>query len=484
VLFRSLKLAFGSRAWRPLPVVVAIKMVGSRANGSGRLVRTRSRRTALCLLGVGFAAVCSSSGLSPSCYTVPTSFGNYKLNEADVLGSGAYGSVYKCQDASGKGCAVKVIPMWRMQLDNNRENDRAKLEREVDVHKHIGAHPNIVQLLDNIDIEGDVAGWPRWKMITLELAKGGELSDLIKKSGKVDEAKAKHIFKQVVAAMQHVHSKKVIHRDLKADNILLCTDSTSDAALPFVKLIDFGAGHWAKDGPMEATSCTGTLETMAPEVIFARGDEADISDPSQINKLHSIEFRTRPFGINNYAPGPNGKGARVVNMRTEERYKGDPLGQAWKKGVQIGWWVKSVAGQDVTNMDFDDIVDLMGDRLLDNASRGAFDGSYKVTGDNKGKGKVLPKVVQVQLPATIEYAEMKAKPYGPKVDVWSLGCVLYNMVSGKPPFRADEGAIKAGQYAPLAGVSPQLSDLVGKMLVVDSASRASLDDVAAHPWLR
>lgn len=444
---------------------------------------TRRRRLALLL-------ACAALGLSgwrrpgARCYTVPTSFGSgYSLSEANVLGTGAYGSVYECNDQTGTSRAVKVIPMWRMQLDNKREQMRGKLEEEIGVHRHIGPHPNIVQLVDSIDIEGDVAGWPRWKMIVLELAKGGELGDLISKEGRIDEGKAKHIFKQVVAATQHLHARRVIHRDLKTDNILLCTGSSPDPSRPTVKLIDFGAGAWAKDGPFQATGCVGTLETMAPEVILSRGDDFDPTDPSQVEGTHEIEFRVRPFGIRKYAPGPNGKGARVIAMNEEERYKGDPLAQAWRKGVQSGWVVKSVGGVDVTQMAFDDILDLMGDRLLDNSSRGAFDGSFAVTGDNKGKGKVLPKVTMVDLPVTIEYAELKKRPYDAKVDVWSLGVILYNMVVGQAPFAVDEAAILAGTYPPPTGASPQLVDLISKMLVRDPAARLSLDQVAVHPWL-
>uniref|UniRef100_A0A7S4RQZ0 Protein kinase domain-containing protein n=1 Tax=Alexandrium monilatum TaxID=311494 RepID=A0A7S4RQZ0_9DINO len=449
------------------------------------LARTQRRRRLQLLLASAAAAV----GLSwrwpvPRCYTVPAAFGSgYKLQESKVLGTGAYGSVYECEDQGGTSRAVKVIPMWRMQLDNKREEMRAKLEQEIDVHRHIGPHPNIVQLVDAVDIEGDVAGWPRWKMIVLELAKGGELGDLIQREGKISEDKAKHIMKQAVAAMQHLHARRVIHRDLKTDNILLCPDSSADPNRPAVKLIDFGAGFWAREGPLEASGCVGTLETMAPEVILSRGDDFDASDPSQISATHQVEFRVRPFGIRKYAPGPSGRGARVVEMITEERYKGDPLGQAWKKGVQNGWVVKSVGGVDVTSMAFDDILDLMGDRLLDNSSRGAFDGSFKVTGDNKGKGKVLPKVTMVDLPVTVEYAELKAKMYDPKVDVWSLGVILHNMVAGTAPFPVDEAAILAASYHPPIGASPQLADLLGKMLVKDPSQRASLDEVAAHPWL-
>jgi len=445
----------------------------------------------LIALGVGAVAV----AILPRCYSVPPTFqsgtkeyvmvpdASNSVDGLKVLGKGAYGSVYEATDKEGNVRAVKVIPMWRMQLDVQKEELRAKVEREVEVYDHIGTHPNIVPLVDATDIEGDVKGYPRWKMVVMEIAKGGELGDLIEEKGAFPEEKAKGIFKQLAEAVQHLHDKKVIHRDLKTDNILLCTDSTHDPEHPIVKLIDFGAGHWAQEGPLQSNQCIGTLETMAPEVILARGDAFDLSDPSQVGEVHEIEFRTRPFGIRKYAPGPGGMGARVVEMAEEERYPKDPLGQAWKAGVKLGWVVKSVAGIDVTAMAYDDILDMMGDRLLDNASRGAFDGSYAVTGDNKGKGKVMAKVEQVEMPAKIEYAELVTKPYNEKADIWSLGTVLYTLVTGKGPFAAEEPAVLAGIFDAPSGVSAELVDLINKMLVVDPVARADLATVRAHPWL-
>lgn len=431
----------------------------------------------------------------PRCYTCPPKFGvapkEYSMipdaTMADgfkVLGKGAYGAVYAATDQAGVTRAVKVIPMWRMQLDNQKDQLRAKVEEEIDVYQHIGLNPNIVPLLDSIDIQGDVGDFPRWKMVVMEIANGGELKDLIEAKGKIPEPPAKVIFQQIADAVSHLHGQNVIHRDLKTDNVLLCTDTSRTDGMPTVKLIDFGAAHWAKDGPVESNVCIGTLETMAPEVILARGDDFDASDASQAGGVHEVEYRTRPFGIRKYAPGPGGLGARIVDMIEEERYPKDPLGQAWTKGVKTGWVVKSVAGVDVTNMKFDDILDLMGDRLLDNASRGAFDGSYAVTGDNKGKGKVLPKVEQVDLPATIEYLEINAKTYGVKVDVWSLGVVLYQMLAGQSPFPAEEAAVLAGNFAPVAGASAEANDLISKMLVVDPAARIDMAAVKAHPWVR
>ncbi|CAK0789428.1 unnamed protein product, partial [Prorocentrum cordatum] len=253
---------------------------------------------------------------------------------------------------------------------------------------------------------------------------------------------------------QHLHSQNVLHRDLKPDNIFVGPNG--------IKLIDFGSGHWAKDPPPRGggrhradhgagghPGARGRLRRVGPEPGGVQGP----GDRVQETTLWHSEVQGRE--------GRKGLPSYTCQDMTASRYPGDPLGQAFLAGVKEEWVVLTVNGQDVTQMDFDDIVDLMGDRLLDNSSRGAFDGSFRVTGDNKGKGQVLPKVVKVDLPAKILYGKMKPRPYGPKADVWSLGAVLYQMVTGKP-LATSEPAVLAGRYEPAAGISQQLAGLLGR----------------------
>lgn len=394
----------------------------------------------------------------------------YSFNREDLLGSGAYGKVYLCRNSVGQEFAMKQV------FAGGVEN----IEKEIETHRHIGKHPNIVEMVDVFDVPGITD-----KRVVMELAKGGELTETLEARGAgFSEEWAKGVMRQVVAAVQHIHSKNIIHRDLKTDNILICTDSTHDAEHPFVKLIDFGAAHWAKAGPLIASKYIGSIQTIAPEVILARGDDFDTTDAGQIQTMHTIEYKKRPFGIRGYRPGPGGIGAKVKRVGEKPRYPGDPIGQAFAAGVQVEWAVKLVNGMEVGAMTMDDIIDTMGDRLLDNSSRGAFDGSFKVTGDNKGKGKVEAKVEMVELPVTVVYAEMKPKPYTANADVWSLGSILYRIVAGTYPFEPNEESVMAGRYAAPPGVSPQCIDLLSKMLVVDPTRRATLAQVAAHPWLQ
>ncbi|OLQ13632.1 hypothetical protein AK812_SmicGene2272 [Symbiodinium microadriaticum] len=91
-----------------------------------------------------------------------------------------------------------------------------------------------------------------------------------------------------------------------------------------------------------------------------------LMDPNTASgATHEIEFKKKPFGILRYAPGPGGNGAVVREVKQESRYPGDPQGQAFVAGVQPGWVVASVNGQDAKNIKFEDLMEFMDDEVLD-----------------------------------------------------------------------------------------------------------------------
>lgn len=86
--------------------------------------------------------------------------------------------------------------------------------------------------------------------------------DLVIDEGCVDEDLAKHLLRQVLSAIKHVHHINLIHRDLKLENFLLSAKDLSQATL---KVIDFGLGtKFAKKADNQ--TIVGTPMYMAPEV--------------------------------------------------------------------------------------------------------------------------------------------------------------------------------------------------------------------------
>ncbi|KAL1497454.1 hypothetical protein ABEB36_008424 [Hypothenemus hampei] len=171
------------------------------------------------------------------------------------LGHGSCGDVRLVKDRdSFKEYAVKKITL----SENNSSqihliNHPAKINNEISILKKI-SHPCIVQMIDIINIDREV-------FLVLEYMAGGELSKRIMEKP-MSEFTAKFYFLQILLATQYLHSQGIIHRDLKAENILL-RDNQEET---LVKITDFGLSKVTNENAA-ATMC-GTLRYVAPEVIY------------------------------------------------------------------------------------------------------------------------------------------------------------------------------------------------------------------------
>eukprot|EP00933_Yihiella_yeosuensis_P005597 TRINITY_DN110141_c0_g1_i1.p1 TRINITY_DN110141_c0_g1~~TRINITY_DN110141_c0_g1_i1.p1 ORF type:complete len:643 (-),score=139.68 TRINITY_DN110141_c0_g1_i1:335-2218(-) len=121
---------------------------------------------------------------------------------------------------------------------------------------------------------------------------------------------------------------------------------------------------------------------------FSAGNAASVAS------THTAQFKKRPFGVLAYAPSTDGKGAMVWEMKETSRYPGDPQGQAWVAGVRKHMAVKTVAGRDVTGMDFWDIMDLLDDKILDNSA-----GKFQSGGQGPSGHQ------QAELPVNVEFVQ-------------------------------------------------------------------------------
>merc|ERR1712050_791809 len=110
-----------------------------------------------------------------------------------------------------------------------------------------------------------------------------------------------------------------------------------------------------------------------------------------------VTFKKRPFGILRYAPGVGGKDAMVMGIIPKSRYPGDPQGQAFAAGVQRGWVVKSINGQEVLTEDFGKIMDIMDDEIMDQRFSQHFYNSLETEGR---------KAEPAEAPLTIVYSEI------------------------------------------------------------------------------
>eukprot|EP00931_Biecheleriopsis_adriatica_P104333 TRINITY_DN79016_c0_g1_i1.p1 TRINITY_DN79016_c0_g1~~TRINITY_DN79016_c0_g1_i1.p1 ORF type:complete len:840 (+),score=193.39 TRINITY_DN79016_c0_g1_i1:89-2608(+) len=186
-----------------------------------------------------------------------------KYERLRELGRGSYGcAVLVRERQTRKQRVVKEIDLSRMPASAQRE-----AKNEVDVLKSL-SHPNIVAYCDSF-MEG------RSLCIVMEYADGGDLTALVKKRKEMKsmfpEAEAVLMFSQCCLAIQHVHRKHILHRDLKCQNIFLT--SAGD-----VKLGDFGIAKVLDSTAAEAITMIGTPIYLAPEVCHSKpyGVKADV----------------------------------------------------------------------------------------------------------------------------------------------------------------------------------------------------------------
>uniref|UniRef100_A0A8C1NYS6 non-specific serine/threonine protein kinase n=1 Tax=Cyprinus carpio TaxID=7962 RepID=A0A8C1NYS6_CYPCA len=164
------------------------------------------------------------------------------------LGDGAFGKVFKAQNKqTGIFAAAKVI-------DTKTEDELEDYMVEIDILASCD-HPNIVKLLDAFYYESKL-----W--ILIEFCGGGAVDAvMLELERPLTEQQIKVVCKQTLDALQYLHDSKVIHRDLKAGNILLTLDGD-------VKLADFGVSAKNTKTIQRRDSFIGTPYWMAPEVVM------------------------------------------------------------------------------------------------------------------------------------------------------------------------------------------------------------------------
>ncbi|KAJ3057498.1 MAP microtubule affinity-regulating kinase 1 [Rhizophlyctis rosea] len=205
--------------------------------------------------------------------------GNYEILR--TIGEGSFAKVkLGVHRLTGEKVAIKVI-------DKDRLPDAYSLRhvhREARIMRLLD-HPNIVQLYEVMETKREV-------MLVLEYAGGGEVLDYIVAHGRLRESEAKRFMAMILDALIHCHSMNVVHRDLKAENLLLSSDNC-------IKISDFGLSN-IFDPTKTLTTCCGSPVYSAPELIEGKryvGPEVDAW--SMGVNLYAMVVGDLPFADNN-----------------------------------------------------------------------------------------------------------------------------------------------------------------------------------------
>lgn len=179
----------------------------------------------------------------------------YVLSKA-VLGTGSYSHVYECKNIyTGNHYAAKRYSkklVYGMEL---------LLQSEFKVLKAVlNESKNILLMIDYFETKDSF-------YLVTDLAAGGELFNRITDNGVLSAAETRAILATLLTTLVHLHDNGVVHRDIKAENILFKSRSSRPSLM---LLADFGHAVILKDGKL-AYDCGGTLSYIAPEVLLRTG---------------------------------------------------------------------------------------------------------------------------------------------------------------------------------------------------------------------
>lgn len=139
------------------------------------------------------------------------------------LGEGSYAKVFLVKHKqSQKLFALKILDKQR--LKSPLEKQHVKIERQILID--LPHHANIVSLKETFQTNNHL-------FFVLEYCQGGELFTLLSRKHRLKENQARFYAAQILLALEHLHNHKVLYRDLKPENVLICYDG-------YIKLTDFG----------------------------------------------------------------------------------------------------------------------------------------------------------------------------------------------------------------------------------------------------
>ncbi|KAJ7198255.1 kinase-like domain-containing protein [Mycena pura] len=260
---------------------------------------------------------------SPSSSDGPTGI-TFKWVRGELIGRGTYGRVYLALNVTtGEMMAVKQVESPRTASDWNDSRQTSvvqALKFESETLKVLD-HPNIVQYLGFEETPTNLS-------IFLEYVPGGSIGSCLHKYGKFEEDVTKSFTSQILAGLEYLHSKGIVHGDLKSDNILVETTGVC-------KISDFGTLKRTDDRNDEHTAMQGTVFWMAPEVIITQkkyNSKIDIwsigcvmlemwagTRPWSGDEIVAVMFKVRQLSQSKQPPVP--EGLKLTSQANDLRLK-------------------------------------------------------------------------------------------------------------------------------------------------------------------
>ncbi|PRT53703.1 Cell cycle serine/threonine-protein kinase CDC5/MSD2 [Wickerhamiella sorbophila] len=193
------------------------------------------------------------------------------------LGEGGFARCFQVNTGDGTLYAAKTIA--KASLTN--EKTRLKLFAEIRIHRSL-QHQNVVRYIDCFEDDVNV-------YILLEICSNSTLMELVRRRKRLLEVEARYYLLQVLAAVNHMHNKLVIHRDLKLGNIFIDSDMN-------IKIGDFGLAARLESKSQRRYTVCGTPNYISPEVLVRPHEHSFPADIWGIGViLYAMVFGKPPF---------------------------------------------------------------------------------------------------------------------------------------------------------------------------------------------
>ncbi|GEM_PF-2211761 len=206
---------------------------------------------------------------------------HYKIHHR--IGSGGMGIVYEVEDTrTERRMALKLMLPGLM----SDRDSRRRFEQEATILARVDSE-HLVQITDaGVDEQTECP------FLVMDLLKGEELAEVLKRDGPFSFLEALSLLKQLANTLEKTHARGIVHRDIKPENIFLTRD---DAGEIRIKILDFGIAKLAQPSQGQTTLSMGTPYYMAPEQIRGDGDLDERADNYSVAQLAFSLLVARPY---------------------------------------------------------------------------------------------------------------------------------------------------------------------------------------------
>jgi PAS domain S-box-containing protein len=175
-----------------------------------------------------------------------------RYEKIERLGLGSFGEVWKVRDIEREGRA----PDYVAKIPKSKKLN-SQFRKEAAIGRRLEGHPSAIKVIDVVEERGRV-------VLIQEFVRGSSLRELMERSLEDDEKS--NLIRQLVDVVAHAHGHRIMHRDVKPENIMIRGDGT-------VKLLDYGVAKELKDKDVSSTM-VGSRPYMSPEQIMGESQVA------------------------------------------------------------------------------------------------------------------------------------------------------------------------------------------------------------------